>query len=354
MEVIIMKIHHWWWKILGVILVIYTIIVGLATPLKPGIISVDRQRFNTGESVEITIYGYNQNFDIANDHTAYIKVDDEAFVESSSYKVIDYNQIAFTFNIPDRLPTNDSIVIASITVDNEVDGYSLLPNSLFIYQQNLNNPVNQDAFVERPEVHHLDSFRFPYRSILNETIRNTFFHVTLWFSMFILLIAGLYYAIKYLVTKELDYDHRSRSLTVVAILFGVLGLITGSIWARFTWGAWWTTDVKLNMSAVAMLIYAAYLVLRSSIKDQDQEARLASAYNIFAFVALIPLVFIIPRLTDSLHPGNGGNPALGGEDLDNTLRIVFYPSIIGMTLIGLWIATLYYRYIVVKEKILLK
>jgi heme exporter protein C len=80
---------------------------------------------------------------------------------------------------------------------------------------------------------------------------------------------------------------------------------------------------------------------------------LASAYNIFAFIALIPLVFVIPRLTDSLHPGNGGNPALGGEDLDNTLRMIFYPSIIGLTLIGVWMASLYYRVIKAREKILL-
>ncbi|HMP31223.1 MAG TPA: cytochrome c assembly protein, partial [Saprospiraceae bacterium] len=56
-----------------------------------------------------------------------------------------------------------------------------------------------------------------------------------------------------------------------------------------------------------------------------------------------PLIFVIPRLYDSLHPGNGGNPALGGEDLDNTLRMFFYPSIIGLILIGVWIATLKYR-----------
>ncbi len=66
-------------------------------------------------------------------------------------------------------------------------------------------------------------------------------------------------------------------------------------------------------------------------------------YNVFAFVALIPLIFVIPRLTDSLHPGAGGNPALGGEDLDNTMRMIFYPAIIGWTLLGAWMAQLNYR-----------
>ncbi|HQP78214.1 MAG TPA: hypothetical protein PL069_12440 [Saprospiraceae bacterium] len=58
---------------------------------------------------------------------------------------------------------------------------------------------------------------------------------------------------------------------------------------------------------------------------------------------MIPLIFVIPRLYDSLHPGNGGNPALGGEDLDNTMRMVFYPGVIGFILLGLWLANLYFR-----------
>ena len=100
---------------------------------------------------------------------------------------------------------------------------------------------------------------------------------------------------------------------------------------------------KLNMSALTMLIYIAYIVLRASIQDIDKKRRISSAYNIFALVAVIPLIFVLPRLTDSLHPGNGGNPAFGSDDMDNVLRMVFYPSVIAFTLIGLWIASLKYR-----------
>jgi heme exporter protein C len=170
--------------------------------------------------------------------------------------------------------------------------------------------------------------------------------------MFIMLVQGLYFAIKYLRTSTYDCDIQSSAYNSVAIILGVLGLITGSVWAKFTWNTFWTTDVKLNMTAVAMLIYLAYFVLRNSTSDQDRRARISSAYSIFAFLALIPLVFVIPRLTDSLHPGNGGNPALGGEDLDNTLRLFFYPSIIALTLIGNWMATLVIRYVRLKDKML--
>lgn len=74
-----------------------------------------------------------------------------------------------------------------------------------------------------------------------------------------------------------------------------------------------------------------------------KKARLSAVYNIFAFVAIIPLIYVIPRLFSSLHPGNGGNPAFGSQDLDNTMRLIFYPIIIGWTLIGFWIAQLNYR-----------
>jgi len=79
---------------------------------------------------------------------------------------------------------------------------------------------------------------------------------------------------------------------------------------------------------------------------------LTSVYNIFAFASIIPLLFVIPRLVDSLHPGNGGNPGFGGEDLDNTMRMAFYPAIIGMTLLGLWISDLRYRLAIIADKLL--
>lgn len=91
----------------------------------------------------------------------------------------------------------------------------------------------------------------------------------------------------------------------MGILFGMLGLITGMVWAQFTWGAWWSGDPKQNASAIGLLMYLAYTVLRSSFEDKRRQARISAAYNILAFFCLIPLLFILPRLTDSLHPGNG-------------------------------------------------
>ena len=348
--------NHWWWKWLGVIILLYTIVVGMLTPLKPGILSVDPMRIQAGDEAEIHVKAYNSQFDQAATLSAFLRLNDNIFLPSSGIEVKSYSDILVKFTIPHYVPGDDPIAVASLIINNDIDGSAVLPASIFIERDPEANHSEDSPYLS--EIIGLISepggIRFPYRSILHETIRNTFFHITLWFSMFIMLGTGVFYAVRFLRMGRLDDDLKSKSLTAVSVVYGLLGLLTGSIWARFTWGTWWTGDVKLNMTAVAMLIYLAYFVLRSSVKDQDQEARLASVYNIFAFVALIPLVFVIPRLTDSLHPGSGGNPALGGEDLDHTLRMVFYPAIIGFTLLGFWIVTLYYRTQKLTEKYWLK
>jgi heme exporter protein C len=178
--------------------------------------------------------------------------------------------------------------------------------------------------------------KVPHLAILNETIRNIYFHVPMWFGMIIILAVSVIYSIKYLRKPTVENDIIAESAAKVGVLLGVLGIITGMEWARFTWGEYWSNDPKQNASAIGLLIYFAYLVLRSSFAEQQQRARISAVYNIFAFAALIPLLFILPRLTDSLHPGNGGNPGFSSYDLDNNMRMVFYPAVIAWTLLGVW------------------
>ena len=92
-----------------------------------------------------------------------------------------------------------------------------------------------------------------------------------------------------------------------------------------------------------MLIYFAYLVLRNGIKDDEKRAKISAVYTIFAFSLMIPLIFVLPRMVDSLHPGNGGNPGFNAYDLDNRMRMIFYPAVIGWFLLGKWISELKYR-----------
>lgn len=92
-----------------------------------------------------------------------------------------------------------------------------------------------------------------------------------------------------------------------------------------------------------MLMYIAYIILRGSFDDEQRRARISAVYNILAFAVFVPLIFILPRLTDSLHPGNGGNPAFGKYDLDSRMKMVLYPAFIGFTLLGVWITELRVR-----------
>lgn len=149
----------------------------------------------------------------------------------------------------------------------------------------------------------------------------------------------------------MEADRKAIEYVNTGIIFGILGTITGSIWAKFTWGAWWTNDVKLNGSAITMLIYLAYIILRNSMDDEQKRARIAAVYNIFAFVMLIVFIGILPRMTDSLHPGNGGNPGFDAYALDNNMKLVFYPAVLGWILLGLWIASIRLRISKIKENI---
>ncbi len=191
----------------------------------------------------------------------------------------------------------------------------------------------------------------PRLAILNETIRNLYFHVPMWFGMILILLGSMVYSIKYLRNPLAKNDIIAVQAANVGILFGVLGILTGMEWAKFTWGEYWSNDPKQNAAAIGLLIYFAYLVLRGSFQDHQQRARIGAIYNIFAFAALIPLLFILPRMTDSLHPGNGGNPGFNAYDLDARLRAVFYPAVLGWTLLGVWMVHLRARLEILKQHI---
>ncbi|MEQ8554243.1 MAG: cytochrome c biogenesis protein CcsA [Cyclobacteriaceae bacterium] len=194
-------------------------------------------------------------------------------------------------------------------------------------------------------------FQVPRLPILNETVRVLHFHVPMWFGMLFLFLASVVHSIQYLSSGKKENDVMSSQLAAVGVVFGILGMLTGMFWATFTWGEPWSSDPKQNASAIGLLIYFAYFVLRGSIQDEQQRAKISAVYNIFAFAALIPLLFILPRMTDSLHPGNGGNPGFNAYDLDSNLRLVFYPAVLGWTLLGFWIATIKIRYKLLAEKL---
>jgi heme exporter protein C len=177
----------------------------------------------------------------------------------------------------------------------------------------------------------------PRMNILGESIRNLYFHVGMWFAMIAMMLTSMVFSIRYLKKSDELEDIKAIEASKVGFVLGLLGLVTGMVWAKYTWGAWWVNDPKLNGTLISLLIYMAYYVLRSAIEDDTKRARLSAVYNIFAFVMLLVFVGVLPRMSDSLHPGNGGNPGFGNYDLDSGMKMVFYPAVIGWILLSTWI-----------------
>ena len=337
-----------WWKIVGFLLVLYSMIGGLLVPLGPGIERVSPTKINTGEDVTLEITGYNTHF--SPETQFYLKFNDDALIASKTISVVNSNFAHATFSLPDYFPNNSEVWPLTLIMTSPIDGYALIPNIPTIINQGGEGNDAQWMSKDILATVNVSTFHFPYRNILKETIRNTYFHVTMWFAMIILFTISFVHSVRFYLKNQSIDDIKATSFVRSGVFFGILGLVTGAMWARHTWGAYWSWDVKQNMAGISVLIYCAYFILRNSLEDLDKKARLSAGYNIFAFATLIPLLFIIPRMSESLHPGSGGNPALGGEDLDNTMRMFFYPAIIGWTLIGMWIAQLFSRLNILQDE----
>jgi heme exporter protein C len=186
---------------------------------------------------------------------------------------------------------------------------------------------------------------FEGMEVAAESMRNLFYHVGMWFGMLTMLITGFVYSLRYLQKFDEQEDIRAVEAVNVGLMFGFLGIFTGMIWANFTWGSPWVKDPKLNGAAVGLLIYLAYAILRGSIDDTHKRAKVAAIYNIFAFFLWIVLVIILPRLAgESIHPagGNNANTVLPMY-LPPSMRLVFYPAMLGWVLLGVWIYKLRVR-----------
>jgi len=188
---------------------------------------------------------------------------------------------------------------------------------------------------------------------LQQSVRNTFFHVPMWFGMMIFFTVSVIYAVKYLSSQNPSDDNYAVEFARTGTIFGILGTITGAVWANYQWGSPWNGDPKQNGAAIAILIYLAYFVLRGSMNDLDKRYRISAVYNIFAFAMLFPTLWILPRMTESLHPGgqgSEGNPGLNPNDSSPAVTSFMWIGVAGWTLLGVWITTLRVRLNFITEK----
>src|ERR1035437_30600 len=271
-----------WWKIVCVVFLTYTLIMGLIVPLSPGLITVSPDEGKTGDTVSIKLKGYNSHFkDESNSLKIWIKNDSLKYLDCSiTYNVVSNTEMQASFVLPYLVYPDKKPVFVDVMVNDNKDGNIIYDEAIKINTSNPDAPTftgdksrkcaDSYAVAKAPGLH------FPNRNILYESIRNLFFHVPMWFAMIMIISISLIYSIKYLRGFNLKDDTIAVEAAKTGILFGVLGLITGSIWARFTWGGWWVNDVKVNGAAVTLLIYFAYLILRNSVDDAQKRARIAA------------------------------------------------------------------------------
>ncbi|WP_457653678.1 cytochrome c biogenesis protein CcsA [Rhodocaloribacter sp.] len=178
----------------------------------------------------------------------------------------------------------------------------------------------------------------PRLNILEQTARNLYFHVPMWFTMMTAVFVSAYHSFQFLRTGNPIRDIRALQAARVGFAFGLMGLTTGIVWARFTWYAgtniWWNFDPRQTMAAVQLLIYGAYFVLRTAVDEPRRRGRVAAVYNLFAAATVPFLLYIVPRQMHSLHPGAEGNPAFSETDLAPAMRPIFYAAVLGF--IGLF------------------
>ena len=144
-------------------------------------------------------------------------------------------------------------------------------------------------------------------------------------------VLGGLLAIGYLRSGEARWDMRSYVAIHMSLIFSVGGLITGSIWARASWGHWWQwSDPTLVSFLIVVLLYATYQPLRFSIEDPERQSRYASVFAIVAG-AFVPLNFIAVRLAQGfVHPRV---LTLAGGHLPGPMRLTFAVSLMGVALL---------------------
>jgi heme exporter protein C len=179
----------------------------------------------------------------------------------------------------------------------------------------------------------------PAKGFIGESSRIVFFHVPCAWTSSLAFVVAAAYSLAYLVKRNPWYDDVATSAVKIGLLFGVLTLITGSLFASIMWGTWWNWDPRESSYLLLVFLYAAYLFLRAAIDDPERRARIAAAYALFGAVIMPFLVFVAPRVTASLHPQTVINPQ-GKILMDIPTRAVFFSALAAFSGLFAWMLSI--------------
>lgn len=179
-------------------------------------------------------------------------------------------------------------------------------------------------------------FMVPPVEGLGNSVRLAFFHIpTAWVSVLAFLMSA-WWGARYLRSQDMRFDALSAASARLGLLFVGLATVSGAVFSKLTWGAYWNWDPRQTTIFVLLLIYGAYLTLRAAVPDEWRRARVAAVYALFSFLTVPFLVFIIPRLYFSLHP----SPVINGSgsiDMDPVMLAALIAALLDATLIYCWL-----------------
>lgn len=175
----------------------------------------------------------------------------------------------------------------------------------------------------------------PLEAVMGQVQKVFYFHVAAgWVGMLGFLVAAIT-GIAFLRSAARKYDIASLAAVEIGIVFALINVITGSIWARPIWNTWWTWDPRLTTATVMLLVYAAYLMLRAGIDDPNRRARFGAVYAIIGFIS-VPLTFFSARLFRTIHPvviGTNQPGSTGSFDMSPAMLQVFLFSLLAFTVV---------------------
>jgi heme exporter protein C len=176
-------------------------------------------------------------------------------------------------------------------------------------------------------------------AFIGESSRIVFFHVpTAWVAVLAFLMSCVT-SIMYLYRQQPVDDIRAAVSSGLGLLFCALATITGAVFAKIMWGAYWNWDPRQTSITILLLIYAAHFALRGAIQDPERRASLAAVYAILAFVTVPFLVFVVPRIYWSLHPDTIINTR-GVNEFDSRHTQVLMASLVAFTGLYIWLYTI--------------
>lgn len=172
--------------------------------------------------------------------------------------------------------------------------------------------------------------------------RILFFHVPMAWVSFIAFMAAGWSSVRYLMTRDWRHDIAAAAAVELGLIFCILATVTGSMWAKTMWGAFWNWDPRQTTIIMTLIFYMAYLALRSAVLDPERRGRLASAYAILGLVVTPFFLFVLPRIGFTLHPDPVVNTQ-GTINMESRMLQVLMASLVGFTVLYFWLHNLLCR-----------